>query len=311
MEFGWSAARAGAVTTPREGAPPRDALRGLRRVAVPALGKLPAAARRSILHAFGKYGPWEDGFDPSPPSAGSDEATGPPDFVGIGVQKAGTTWWYEAICAHPDVFSRDDIHKERHFFGRYIARPFGPEECSLYHAWFPRPTSKLTGEWTPDYMHAPWVPALLAQAAPRTRLLVLLRDPVERFRSGLAHQRRDRGRLTVATYQDAVARGFYHDALRSWTAHFPREQILILQYERCQADPAGQLARTYRFLGLEPFVMEGIGGRVNATARAVGLEQDVRRRLVDLYAPDVRALSKCVADLDLALWPNFADISVQ
>ena len=160
-------------------------------------------------------------------------------------------------------------------------------------------------------MHAPWVPPLLARAAPRTRLLVLLRDPVERFRSGLAHQRRDRGRLTVEAYQDVVARGLYHDALCRWTAHFPREQILILQYERCIADPVGQLARTYRFLGLEPFVVEGIDSRVNATAHDLGLEQDVRRRLVDLYAPDVRALSKCVVELDLDLWPNFAGITLE
>ena len=178
-------------------------MRGLRRVAVPAFARLPAPARRSILHAFGKYAPWEDDFDPTPPRAAGDEVTGAPDFVGIGAQKAGTTWWYDVICAHPDVYSRRDIHKERHFFGRYAIRSFGAAECSLYHDWFPRPPGSLTGEWTPDYIHCPWVPALLAQAAPRTRLLAILRDPVERFRSGLAHQRRDRGRLTVQAYQDA------------------------------------------------------------------------------------------------------------
>ena len=84
-----------------------------------------------------------------------------------------------------------------------------------------------------------------------------------------------------------------------------------MQYEHCMADPAGQLARTYRFLGLEPFVLEGIEKRVNATAHAIDLEEDVRRRLVELYAPDVRALLRAVPDLDLGLWPNFADISVE
>ena len=165
---------------------------GLRRIAIPAFAALPVAVRRPILHAFGRYAPWEDGFNPIPPPAELHEHTGPPDFVGIGSQKAGTTWWYDAICAHPDVYHRGDIHKERHFFGRYAIRPFGPAECSLYHRWFPRPHDRLTGEWTPDYIQYSWVPALLAQAAPQTRLLVLLRDPIERFRSGLAHQRRDR-----------------------------------------------------------------------------------------------------------------------
>jgi hypothetical protein len=299
------------VTTPREGDHEQAEVSGLRRIAVPAFAKLPAPARRSILHAFGRYAPWEEGFDLTPPPAGSEEVTGPPDFVGIGAQKAGTTWWYEVICAHPDVFSRSDIHKERHFFGRYVNRPFGPAECSLYHDWFPRPPGSLTGEWTPDYIHYPWVPALLAQAAPRTRLLVMLRDPVERFRSGLAHQRRDRGRLTVEAYQDAVARGLYHDALQRWYAAFPPEQILILQYERCMADPVGQIARTHRFLGLDPFVVEGIEQRINMTAHTPSLDEDVRRRLVELYAPDVRALSAGFSDLDLGLWPNFSGISVE
>ena len=132
--------------------------RGVRQIIELAFARLPPTARRSVLHSLGKYAPWEDGFDPTPPQARDGEIVGPPDFVGIGVQKAGTTWWFDAICAHPDVFSRADIHKERHFFGRYAVRPFGPADCSLYHGWFPRPPDSLTGEWTPDYIHCPWVP---------------------------------------------------------------------------------------------------------------------------------------------------------
>ena len=282
----------------------------MRRIAVPAFARLPAPARRSILHALGKYAPWEDAFDPTPPRAEPDEVTGPPDFVGIGVQKAGTTWWYDAVCAHPDVFSRADIHKERHFFGRYATRPFGPQECSLYHEWFPRPSGRLTGEWTPDYIHLQWVPALLARAAPRTRLLVLLRDPVDRFRSGLAHRRRDRGRLTVEAWQEGIERGFYDQALQRWFAYFPREQILVLQYEHCVADPTGQLARTYRFLGLEPFVPAALGDRVNATRRTLDvLDDDVRGRLIELYTSDVRALATHFPEVDLGAWPNFSGLT--
>ena len=50
--------------------------------------------------------------------------------------------------AHPDVYSRNDIHKERHFFDRYAVRQFGPAERSLYHDWFPRPSGSLTGEFS-------------------------------------------------------------------------------------------------------------------------------------------------------------------
>ena len=91
--------------------------------------------------------------------------------------------------------------------------------------------------------------------------------------------------------------------------HFPQEQILVLQYERCVADAAGQLARTYSFLGLEPYVPEALGNRVNATRRNLDLDDDVRRRLIELYSPDVRALATHFADLDLSVWPNFSALS--
>ena len=155
---------------------------------------LPAPVRRAVLHTGGRFAPWEDGFDFTPPQPRPGEVAGPPDFVGIGAQKAGTTWWFALIASHPGVAQRDDIHKERHFFDRFAARSFGAEQCTQYHGWFPRPAGMVTGEWTPDYMHLGWVPSLLADAAPRTRLLVLLRDPVERFQSGLAHHRGHRAR---------------------------------------------------------------------------------------------------------------------
>ena len=181
------------------------------------------------------------------------EVTGPPDFVGIGAQKAGTTWWYQLILSHPDVTSRPELHKERHFLDRFGAVPFGTEDIDRYHGWFPHAAGTLTGEWTPDYMTFSWAPELLKRAAPKARLLVLLRDPVERFRSGLGHQRRmgtpDGADMTT----DAVQRGFYHRALSGWLECFDRDQLLILQYERCTADPVGQLQSTFRFLGLPAF----------------------------------------------------------
>ena len=281
-------------------------VQALRNLTVPALAALPAPARRTVLHAFGRYAPWEEGFDFTPPVAHRGEVLGPPDFVGIGVQKAGTTWWYDLITAHPQVSRRADIHKERHFFDRYAASSFGSEDCMRYHGWFPRPPGMVTGEWTPDYMHFAWVPALLAVTAPDVRLLVLLRDPVERFRSGLSHHRQHRGRLSAEVWADAVARGFYDEELMRWADHFPSERILVLQYEHCVLDPVGQLARTYDFLGLPQFRPEGIAQRVSATSETVSLDDDARYRLVELYTPGIAALARNQPELELDLWPNFS-----
>jgi hypothetical protein len=267
--------------------------------------KLPPPARKSVLHAFGKYAPWEEGFDPTPPRVHPGEITGAPDFVGIGTQKAGTTWWYEAISSHPQVYSRPDVHKERHYFDRYAILPFGPEDSERYRGWFPRPPGTLTGEWTPDYLGLPWVPPLMSLAAPQTKLLVLLRDPVDRISSGLAHVRRDKGRVTLADHQDAVARGFYHESLTWWLRYFPLEQILLLQFERCLQDPVGQIRRTYEFLGLDPFVPRTLEEKINPSSGVEKMEEDTRQRLIELYLPDVHALCKSFPEIDLCLWSNF------
>jgi hypothetical protein len=267
--------------------------------------KLPPPARKSVLHALRKYAPWEEGFDPRPPRVNPGEITAAPDFVGIGTQKAGTTWWYEAISSHPQVYSRPDIHKERHYFDRYATLPFGRDDSERYRGWFPRPAGTLSGEWTPDYLGMPWVPPLVSLAAPQAKLLVLLRDPVDRVSSGLAHARRDRGRITLADQKDAVVRGFYHEPLRWWLRHFAREQVLVLQFERCLHDPVGQISRTYEFLELDPFVPQTLEEKVNPSSDVPRMDEDIRKRLIELYLPDVRALCKSFPEIDLCLWSNF------
>ena len=278
---------------------------GLRRSVTAAFMKFPPPARKSVLHLFGKYAPWEEGFDPTPPRVNRGEVTAAPDFVGIGAQKAGTTWWHEVISSHPQVYSRPDIHKERHYFDRYAIQPFGRNESEGYRGWFPRPPGTMAGEWTPDYVTMPWVPPLMRLAAPETKLLVLLRDPVDRISSGLAHVRRDRGRVTLADHKDAVARGFYHESLSWWLRDFPQEQILVLQFERCLQDPVGQISRTYEFLGLDPFVPQALGEKINPSSDVPKMEEDTRNRLTQLYLPDVQALCQSFPEIDPCLWPNF------
>lgn len=260
-----------------------------------------------MLHGLGRYAPWEPGFDFTPPVLASDEQTGPPDFVGIGVQKAGTTWWYDLLSSHPGIGTRDGLHKERHFFDRFGDRPFGPADRDRYHGWFPRQPGALAGEWTPDYFSLPWVPALLAEAAPATRLLLLLRDPVDRFHSGLAHQRRTGAPESTAVVADAVERGFYHRTLLEWLRWFPAEQLLILQYERCVTDPTGQLEATTRFLQLEDFRPAALDRSPSRPATSVtGVDPQVVERLQATYEADVLALASQVPSLDLGLWPHFA-----
>jgi hypothetical protein len=271
------------------------------------LGLLPFRSRRTVLHAFGRFAPWEPGFDFTPPSLGHGERAGPPDFVGIGAQKAGTTWWHALVEAHPGVTNRPDIHKERHFFSRFATQSFSEDEVVCYRGWFPRTAGKIAGEWTPDYLTYPWVAPLLHTAAPDTKLIVILRDPVERFTSGLVHSLANGGQLTSETVSEAVNRGFYGLHLERWAAHFDDSSMLILQYELCVRNPEAQLARTYEFLGLdEGFVPSAIREARSASRRELTLDAEVVGRLRDLYSQDVAALALRRPELDLSLWAHFS-----
>jgi len=291
-----------------DGVPLRTALgKALFRAPDGLRSRLPRPVRDAVRHRVGPFAPWEAGYAGEPPEPRPGEVVGPPDFVGIGVQKAGTTWWHGLISAHPGVDHRADVHKERHFFAPYATAAFGPDDVRAYHRWFPRAPGQQAGEWTPDYLYQRWVRALLHQAAPDTRLVVMVRDPVERFVSGLAHSGLAPASHLGTVTAEAVERGRYGAALAQWRAELADGRMLVLQYERCVADPAGQIARTYRFLGLDDgFAPPALRRPSSPTLQdKVALADDARRRLVALYAEDVAELAGLVPDLDLGLWPDF------
>ena len=252
----------------------------------------------------------------APPTVPGGWVVAPPDFVGIGAQKAGTSWWSALIHEHPDVHRTGDQPKELHFFDEYWESAFRSGDAERYARYFPRPRSGgLAGEWTPGYIIDFWTPALIRRAAPGARILVLLRDPLERYRSSMAHTD-DMSRAPLGR-QDAMGayqRGLYAQQLRRVFAAFPREQVLVLQYERCRDDPAGELARTFRFLGLAPVALDAsrFERPVNpTTAQKLELTPDLRRALAQAYAPDLAALPALVPDLDLERWPTMHELSAR
>lgn len=270
--------------------------------------RLPAPIRRCVRHRLGYFYPWEPGYDHrAAPRPQQGEETGPPGFVGIGVEKGGTSWWHRLILSHPDAVAPHSGYKEHHYFNRFGIEPFGPEDVATYWTWFPRPPGMLTGEWTPTYFDAGWAPALLAKAAPDAKILLILRDPIERFRSGLAHHGRGEG-YSGREQIRAFERSLYAEGVRRWQAQVPSDRLLILQYERCRDDPAGQLRRTYAFLGLDPSFEPSTLNEVfhKTTWAKPQLAPDEVERLRIAFSPDVQALVDLVPDLELDLWPRFA-----
>lgn len=245
--------------------------------------------------------------------------TGPPDFVGVGAPGAGRLWWLLCLMKHPDVERRRRSQRALGFFQSFCSRPMEDADIAEYHAKFPRRPGKVTGEWSQRYMGDFWTPALLHRAAPEAKLLVLLCDPIERYRKKLALELLKRPPENAAYYMtDTVVRGRYASQLRVLFDLFGPERVLVLQYERCRADPAGEYARTLRFLSLrddfEPF--SRLRTRVGTVVRRF-LSRRVRTELWPDLAEALRAdlepemleLRDMVPDLDFTLWPGFAHLA--
>ncbi len=251
---------------------------------------------------------------PPPPTCPEGWRTGPPDFVGVGAQRCGTTRWFDLIAAHPQVQKPPGLRKELHYFDRYHEGGFTAAGAEGYGEYFPRPQGALTGEWTPLYLTAVWVPAMLAAAAPDARLLVVLRDPVERYRSAMQHHRRaaeaDGRPLDSLAPHDAFLRGLYGAQLRRLLVHFERSRVLVLQYERCVSDPQVELMRTWEFLGLgDPGCDLDVEAHPNRQPEKPALHAYARRALVDAYSEDVTELVARFPEIDVGLWPNFAQLA--
>jgi hypothetical protein len=152
--------------------------------------------------------------------------------------------------------------------------------------------------------------------------MVMLRDPVERYLSGRTHAERYREESLAAGSTDesftrravetAFQRGMYATQLGWILDAFPREQVMAIQYERCNDDPIGELGRTFAFLGLPPHIPaeQLLSRQVNAARiEKVPIEPERQELIARLYQPEVERLKQLVPELDLALWPSFAHLA--
>jgi hypothetical protein len=256
----------------------------------------------------------------SPPKVPDECQTGPPDFVGIGAQKCGTSWWFDLILQHPNIYnpkhmigvvSPHYLVKERHFFDRFFTDEFTDDQIDEYCMWFPRVEGKLAGEWTPRYLIDHWVAPLLKSVAPDAKLLVMLRDPIDRFVSGMSHLQRLQ-QLHPNHAIEQFARGRYYEQLREWLHFYSSNQILVLQYELCVAHPNSELERTYRFLEVDEswkVDWSAITRKVNVARPKTRFDLPTAhlKLLIERYSDDVKNMAKTY-NIDLSLWPNFCHL---
>ena len=238
---------------------------------------------------------------------------GPPDFVGVGTERTGTGWWLAALTAHPQIRGPRGDRPALHFFDAFCHREMQDADIAEYHAQFPHARNSIRGEWTDRYMSHGWVPPLLRRAAPDAKLLVMLADPIERYRAEFAEcavEYPQRGRMRTG---DMVDRASYGSQVARLRRYYDEDRILILQYERCRDDVEGQYRRTLRFLGFdaEPSALRRMRPIPPAPApqQTQPLWRDLEAALHTSLDPEVEALRSMALDLDVRLWPNFAHLA--
>jgi hypothetical protein len=243
---------------------------------------------------------------------GRNRATGPPDFIGIGAESAGLRWWYRLLLEHRAIRPPQGEHALR-FFSQHWTHEMTEADVAGYHARFPRRRGTIVGECSPRYLFLPWTPPLIARAAPDAKLLVMLCDPIERYRARIAHERLHlKSANDVPRMGIAAAHGRYASQLRTLTRFVDRDRVLVLQSEKCKADLLGEYARTLRFLGVRDTVPRRVrrrAARPPAPAERAELWPDIETSLHEEFDDEVREAAALVPELDLRLWPNFSQLA--
>lgn len=193
-----------------------------------------------------------------------------PTFLGIGAPRAGTTWLNTLLASHPDVYTptlRDEIR----FFDQYYERGLG-----WYEALFPpehEARYRAIGEISPQYLECPECPERIFETLPESKLIAILRHPVDRAYSqyGFYVQRRNfRGSFEdfLVAYPRALERGFYSRYFERYLEYFDRSRILTLIFEDAFGDLAGTKRTVATFVGVdgERFSPEAGTSRVNPSS---------------------------------------------
>ncbi|MEL6766964.1 MAG: sulfotransferase [Pseudomonadota bacterium] len=179
-----------------------------------------------------------------------------PNLLLAGVQKAGTTWLHETLSGSRHIFG--STPKELKLWGH----PGWRDRLAQYRAHFPtdaKPGARFFMESTPHYFHAPTVLGDIAQdirdTVPDIRVMVILRNPVERYRSAYTHHMQ-KGRFPfvaeiddVTDAQIMLSTGLYGTILSHWRTVFP--DMLVLSHDRLERDPGAFLNTVFAGLGLD------------------------------------------------------------
>ncbi len=269
-----------------------------------------------IIHKGEQASSMQEPVDRARKAQRNEQATndtgGLPDFLMIGAQKGGTGFLFRLLSRHPHV--EPAAFKEVSFFSNYFDRG-----VDWYRSYFPPPTHKdgrkvLSWEGSPNYLLYPHAARRAAEIVGHAKLIVLLRNPVDRAYSHYNHQVR-MGHEPLSSFEEAleaeegrlrgarermlenehynsvnfprfsyVSRGLYADQLAEWHKYFDESRMLILESEDLRERTGDTVDRILNFLNLPDWEPEN-ARRPKPKYRYEPMRPETRQRLEEYFAP--------------------------
>ena len=194
-----------------------------------------------------------------------------PNFLYIGTDKAGSTWLFRVLSWHPQVYMTPS--KDIYFFDKYFDRGL-----EWYQKQFrPEGGERIICEISHDYLYAPEAAARIHDTLPGVRLMVCLREPVERAFSAYLYLLKHG--LFQGSFEEAldavpalVENGSYVCYLKTFLSLFGRERIFVGVFDDLQADSNAFAGALFDFLGIDRIDLpEELRGKTLAAAKARSL----------------------------------------
>jgi hypothetical protein len=178
------------------------------------------------------------------------------DLFHIGPQKSATTWVYRCLSEHEEVFvpRTNTIHyyDMKYHKGR-----------EWYEAFFEQARrGQVRLDSTMTYIRSPWAPRRIAEEHPDAKIMLCLRNPIDRAFSHYWHEKK-KGSINFDfsevlenydLYSSWIEPGLCAEHLERYLEYFDREQLLCLRFETLKADQRAFLRQIYHFAGIDDTV---------------------------------------------------------
>jgi hypothetical protein len=228
---------------------------------------------------------------------------GAPSWLGIGAQRSGTAWFTGLLTQHPQVGLGTNGKKEQQLLHKVAD---GRAPASDYLELFPDDGVRR-GDFSPQYLRHPSAGVVVPRLVPNAPILVLLRDPVERYRSAMRlGVTRGRAQPYPIPINLQTWAGFYADQLDVWASFVGRDRLTVMVYEQVRADPQSAVDRIWAALGLDPVPLAAVEAPSRSSS-AEGAEwewpEGMREALRVLYRPQADRLASQWG-LDVSSWES-------